>query len=739
MKKMFLLQGVPGCGKSKFIKDNDLQDFTISSDEMKMLHSGLTIDVNGYVSPNQRNPQHAWSATRSIMENKAKRGELIILDATNLNKSRLEPYRQIANEYFYEVFLVRFDVSLQEAIRRNEKRSHGSTFLNNDVIKRMHKIYEEVMCDDNDNDFYSVITPDEASKMLSTFHWDREIDEKVYKEEVHVGDIHGMYDQLMDAIGGRVKDDTFYVFHGDYFDRGVDQCKVFKFIRDNIDRDNCVFLLGNHEEHFFEYFKDPSKPVFPKDFAETIFKLRKNNVSDEDMKYIIRKMKDVVVTKFKGNKTISTHGGISNPLAVDECFIKSEWMIPSECYIRGSGDYYEIEKVSSAFENQEFTQIFGHRNIEHIPFAINNKGSYLLIEHGGVVRSCTIVGPYKNNKSNIIFRESWVDDDPSRETFKVKKLLSSLNESPFIRSNSFEDTELRSYNFTRKAFDNKEWNAITVKARGLFINPRTCQIACRGWDKFFNIDENDQTSIDTLKRTLKYPIIVSKKENGYLGLIGYDSSKDELIIASKARIDGKHSDLFKDLVLSILSDEQIQAMTNIVRKDKITLLFEVMDPINDPHIIHHDKAHICLLDAVYNTANFKKKTYGELNSIANEIGGLTPRKIVRKIKYWTDLVKFIETTKKEDYKLDDDYIEGFVFEDSAGFMFKLKLPFYIKWKKMRSSTGYAKRTRTIKHPDRCDEEELSYLNFIISLPDDEIEVDNIIRMREKFYAKKESS
>ena len=59
-------------------------------------------------------------------------------------------------------------------------------------------------------------------------------------------------------------------------------------------------------------------------------------------------------------------------------------------------------------------------------------------------------------------------------------------------------------------------------------------------------------------------------------------------------------------------------------------------------------------------------------------------------------------TQDEDYKYNGEYIEGFVFEDSTGFMTKCKTGYYNFWKHMRSVAdqtlrcGYLIRTGSLQ-------------------------------------------
>lgn len=77
---------------------------------------------------------------------------------------------------------------------------------------------------------------------------------------VAIGDIHGMYDQLIDltnAVTDHMKqheiDDYEVVFVGDYFDRGPKSAEVFNYLRDRpFNGHDVTFLGGNHEEMLFD-------------------------------------------------------------------------------------------------------------------------------------------------------------------------------------------------------------------------------------------------------------------------------------------------------------------------------------------------------------------------------------------------------------------------------------------------------------------------------------------------------
>ena len=107
-------------------------------------------------------------------------------------------------------------------------------------------------------------------------------------------------------------------------------------------------------------------------------------------------------------------------------------------------------------------------------------------------------------------------------------------------------------------------------------------------------------------------------------------------------------------------------------------MFEVIDIENDPHIIEYDKSHIVLLDIIHNTLEFKKESYSNTYTFALSIG--VP------FKSWSLMfdtwVEFYDWYKNNHNSLDIKH-EGYVFEDSNGFMFKYKSKYYNDWKYMK--------------------------------------------------------
>lgn len=115
---------------------------------------------------------------------------------------------------------------------------------------------------------------------------------------------------------------------------------------------------------------------------------------------------------------------------------------------------------------------------------------------------------------------------------------------------------------------------------------------------------------------------------------------------------------------------------------KYSLVFEVIDIKNDPHIIKYDRSHIVLLDAIENVFNFSKLNYDKLQDIGQIIGIEVKHKEFV-LNTWDEFYKLYSDLNDYNYKLNGHNIEGFVYEDNTGFMFKQKSKFYDTWKLLR--------------------------------------------------------
>ncbi|MCY9545126.1 T4 RnlA family RNA ligase, partial [Paenibacillus alvei] len=96
---------------------------------------------------------------------------------------------------------------------------------------------------------------------------------------------------------------------------------------------------------------------------------------------------------------------------------------------------------------------------------------------------------------------------------------------------------------------------------------------------------------------------------------------------------------------------------------------------------------LVLLDLVNRTVQYSKLPYSDVVRFASHYG-LEYKKLMHTFENWTEFY-FWYRDVTADFSIKD---EGFVIEDSVGFMTKIKLPYYSFWKQFRSiKDKFAKR------------------------------------------------
>lgn len=285
-------------------------------------------------------------------------------------------------------------------------------------------------------------------------------------------------------------------------------------------------------------------------------------------------------------------------------------------------------------------------------------------------------------------------------------------------------------------------DGLTTKARGLFIDTKNEKIQARSYDKFFNKNEREETRISYLMQNLAYPLRYFKKYNGFLGILSMKN--DELYFCSKSVDDGEYVDYFKSIFYMIYNEDQINAIKDRFRKEDISMVFEVIDPINDPHMIKYDKKNLILLDMIYNEIDFKKVKYEHLVAFGKR-NNIEVKELAYVVNTPQEFLALNNEISAPDYKYNGEFIEGFVVEDSNGFMFKYKLYYYSIWKKLRgitykylkNPTGTGSFTGSLttpmenyylaflkeKYPNGASEEERMTIN-IVSLRDEFLKTNN---------------
>lgn len=306
-------------------------------------------------------------------------------------------------------------------------------------------------------------------------------------------------------------------------------------------------------------------------------------------------------------------------------------------------------------------------------------------------------------------------------------MLKELEQSELIRKKELEDG-IVSYNFTRDAFFKSKWNDLTITARGLFVDSETDKVIARSYNKFFNIEERPETEWRNLQQNLQFPVQVYLKENGFLGIVSYNPKTDDLFIASKSTNQGDYAGYFKDLLLKELGDN-VDKFKTFLKKMDSSAIFEVIDIVNDPHIIKYSESGVFLLDVVKNDFTNTFMEYDALELFAKEFNFET-KVLFKTCENFESLKELIDYY---DDSMSGVAIEGFVVKDSKGFMFKYKTPYYKFWKEVRKYKDWVIKGKEITN---VSDKMKDVIEFMKTFDVEDLQTMSVIDVREKYYKEK---
>lgn len=723
MRTLLLLRGIQASGKSTWIKENNLEPYTLSADNIRLNIANPVLLEDGSYEISQKYNKVTWELLYKYLEMRMQNGDFTIIDATHSDLKLLNKYKDLASIYKYTMYCLEFDVPLEEALKRNKERDNYK-YVPERVIERTYETIKK------NEKLPSALKKIESIDEIINFYT---ADVNQYEKVVIIGDIHSCAEPLKEVLKD-FNEETLYIFVGDYFDRGIQPVETFNIMLDLLEKPNVILIEGNHEEKSMKKFiYDEEK--YTKSFEETtLLPLLKEYDVDyvrASLKKIYKKLRQCFAFEFRGKKFLCTHGGL--PLVPKLTLVSAKEMI------HGVGKYEtEIGEIYS--ENykkglcQGFIQVHGHRGVNDGQF------SYCLedrVEFGGELKVLTINNEGKIKKTGIknsVYNKG-LKIPMSGAVEKVEfntanELINEMIRHQFINVKECEHN-LISLNFNREAFNKKKWNDLTIKARGLFVDKDSGEVKIRSYNKFFNFGER-HVNLGYLKKYATYPIRAFKKYNGFLGLASVVNG--EVVLTSKSVTSGKYKDIFQDIWNKVESEVR-ELLKQTMIENNCTAVFEVVSPEYDPHIIKYDKEHLYLLDFIENKLDL------DTHNIDLEFS----ENLMKKVEFSSDLLtKKEELTRLENY--DELYnflaekeksleeFEGYVLCDNSGFMFKFKLPYYNLWKtrrawleRYRSALVKGKKVEVTEK-----DEHRHFKKFLLKLGKDKLQELSIIDVRELY-------
>lgn len=673
MRTLLLLRGAPGCGKSTWIKDHGLADYALSADKIRLMYAGPQLTPDGGIMIDQKNDKQVWKTLFAILEDRMANGEFTVIDATNSKTSDINRYKKLCDDYKYRMYCVDMtDIPIVLCKARNLRRD-PLLRVPDDVIEKIYARFATQKIPSG----ITVIKPDELDKV-----WFHKIDLSKWKAIHHIGDIHGCYTALMEYLNGQggIKDDEFYIFLGDYLDRGAEDVETLNLMLELVERPNVFLLEGNHERHIWDYASGGT--TRSREFEiHTRQELDDAGFDKRELRKFYRRIGQCAWYDYHGREFLVTHGGLSS-------LPQNLTLVSTKQLIKGVGSYQDHGACAQSFDRftcDNVFQIHAHRNTRMSPIRESER-SYNLegrVEMGGELRVLKITpdGDEEFNIKNTVVRKDKLinyhpDTEEEHNQASVADTVIRLRENKHIMEKRFGD--ISSFNFTRDAFYKGIWNEQTVKARGLYIDIPHQRVVARAYNKFFNVGEVEETKLDVLQRGMSFPATAYRKENGFLGLVSYDPYTEDLFITTKSNPEGEYAAWLRAMVLD-RDPIRLEFLKQYLKEHNVTAVFECVDMEHDPHVIDYPKSHLFLLDLVKNDIKYSKMDYDEVRGLAGLIGTDVKKECLR-FASWQEFYDWYQTVTEENYP---DKIEGYVVEDANGYMVKVKLPYYRFWKRLR--------------------------------------------------------
>ena len=693
MRKLFLMLGAPASGKSTWIKQNNLESYTISPDNIRELMG----NYHSYYDPESgqldfygfdgREESKVWNIVYDVLETRMSKGQTIFVDATHLFKHAFDRYVKLAskNQYNYEVYLVDFmkswfvqyDNDPEQVIKHLDNLdSQRNRHVGKDVITRfVYKYRRDYIKQNVTPDSITRISPGDVFASLirnakESLTLDKADMSKFDTIKV-IGDVHGDYTNLLKVFDNHKKG-TAYVFVGDYLDRGDvkhmgDTLKFLTSLKGN----NIFFLRGNHELQWTKYIHDKDATI-KGGFNRTIKVFTEQlGWTHEQLQSELNKLNVQLKDYLYFKPWFISHAGLDPMLWNSHGYLGERHLDCTNlelmderdvvCGLPHSkdGNEYSVNVDEDILQSYSLNkQIHGHRNAFGVSY-LEDKWI------GAKVYNLTD----ETNFRYVVLTKDNYGRWTQSELVELKHVdnqspVSRFVEDPDVKQIELEDG-LVANNFTREVFNNNRWTPTTLNARGMFT--RNDEIVGRGFKKFFNLNQTPYATLDSLE----YPVTIMRKHNGFLAIAFFDDKTNKFQVFSKGG--GKEfSNLARHHIVGDMETYNTILIPNLLDEsgkhgNGYSLLFEVIDPIVDPHIVYYGEPHAIPLAFVKNDMT------GEVKPYTNNLG------FIGVANNREELNEILEKNQKE-----NPTQEGVVLY-AQNKMLKIKSPFYLKAKELRGA------------------------------------------------------
>ena len=505
----------------------------------------------------------------------------------------------------------------------------------------------------------------------------------------------------MSRLGG-IRGDDHWIFSGDACGRGPGSGATVRWLLDNAaGRPNVSMLWGSDEDrlHALAAGGDPGHAAFRE---VAVPSLRAAGLGPGELAAYCGSLVDMVTYRRGGMSAWATHAGLPGPAA-------RPWMVPAVQCRAGAGRWEDAVDAQWSRNAPEGTvQVHSARNPGRLPVSAAGPSLNLAAAPGEGLRALVNgargfeaagegmpcpppaadpgVAPGAGRRDLV---PGWALRGDAGDTALPPAVLAAMrgHRNVKVRGSKLYPT-IVSFNFDKQVFHSRQWDDIVVKARGLFADSGTWEIVARSYDKFFNVGEMEDTSLLSMRENLVFPVTGWVKENGFLGILGYDPRSESLFATSKSAPDSPFAGWFREILADSVPPGTREELGHFLRDTGSSMALEVIDPVRDPHMIEYPGPGLVLLDVFRRSMEFEKMPPEGLAAVADRFG-LAAKRRAMDFPDWASLEEW-HRSASSDMSLE---LEGYVLEDARGFQAKVKLPYYAFWKWCRTIKDAVARDR----------------------------------------------
>jgi tRNA ligase len=325
--------------------------------------------------------------------------------------------------------------------------------------------------------------------------------------------------------------------------------------------------------------------------------------------------------------------------------------------------------------------------------------------------------------------------------------------------NTIKDTQttLLSWRFNEWDYYSKKIT-LPTNARGLFtLEDGT--IICRGYDKFFNVNETSSLSEKSLQISTKGPYTLTVKSNGCIVFVS--GLEDGTLVVCSKHSTGVRADLSRNHALAaqeVLERQLIDAghdpkeLAKLLHSYNITAVCEYCDDEFEEHVLEYrgDRAGLYLHGLNLNTVKFQTYPVDQVTAFARMFAFKETKYV--EMNTFENTMEFMKECNKTG-KFQNEEIEGFVVRchqaengDDYFFKYKFEEP-YLLFRELREVTKQfindgPENLKFGKHKLIC----MDYVKFIMpylvtdeKLKEQYLQNKGIIELRKRYFASKHSS